>query len=86
MKSSTLHSLITARTLHDEARRLIAAGDRHMSSAGLILLQDALEIVFLAMLVEQDVDEQKALESKSFDELIGEWRIQGRSATRFNEA
>ncbi len=57
-----------------------------MSSAGLILLQDALEIVFLAMLVEQDVDEQKALESKSFDELIGEWRIQGRSATRFNEA
>lgn len=77
MKASTLHSLITARTLHDEARRLIAAGDRHMSSAGLILLQDALEIVFLAMLVEQDVDEQKALESKSFDELIGELKKSG---------
>jgi hypothetical protein len=43
-----------------------------MSSAGLILLQDALEIVFLAMLVELDIDEQKTLESKSFDELIGE--------------
>lgn len=77
MKASTLHSLITARTLHDEARRLISAGDRHMSSAGLILLQDALEIVFLAMLVEQDVDEQKALESKSFDELIGELKKSG---------
>lgn len=77
MKASTLHSLITARTLHDEARRLIAAGDRHMSSAGLILLQDALEIVFLAMLVEQDLDEQKALESKTFDELIGELKKSG---------
>jgi len=72
MKTSTLHSLITARTLHDEARRLVASGDRHMSSAGLILLQDALEIIFLAMLIERDLDEQKALESKSFDELIGE--------------
>ncbi|MGY0660051.1 hypothetical protein ACW18P_14950 [Bordetella bronchiseptica] len=48
-----------------------------MSSAGLILLQDALEIVFLAMLVEQDVDEVKALESKSFDELIGELKKSG---------
>lgn len=77
MKASTLHSLITARTLHDEARRLIDACDRHMSSAGLILLQDALEIVFLAMLVEQDIDEVKTLESKSFDELIGELKKSG---------
>jgi len=77
MKASTLHSLITARTLHDEARRLVAAGDRHMSSAGLILLQDALEIVFLAMLVERDIDELKSLESKGFDELIGELKKAG---------
>jgi hypothetical protein len=48
-----------------------------MSSAGLILLQDVLEIVFLAVLVEKDVDEQKALESKSFDELIGELKKSG---------
>lgn len=48
-----------------------------MSSAGLILLQDALEIVFLAMLVEQDVDEVKTLEAKSFDELIGELKKSG---------
>ena len=82
MKASTLHSLITARTLHDEARRLIAAGDRHMSSAGLILLQDALEMVFLAMLVERDIDEQKALESKSFDELIGELKKSGVSVPK----
>ncbi len=74
MKASTLHSLITARALHDEAHRLIDADDRYMSSAALILLQDALELVFLAMLVESNVDEEKSLESKSFDELIGEIR------------
>jgi hypothetical protein len=70
MKSSTVHSLLTARTLYDEAIRLIDSGDRHMCSAGLVMLQDALEIVFLAMLTEKDVDEQKALESKTFDELL----------------
>jgi len=48
-----------------------------MSSAGLILLQDALEIIFLSMLVERDVDEQKPLESKTFDELIGELKKVG---------
>jgi hypothetical protein len=41
------------------------------------MLQDALEIVFLAMLTEKDVDEEKALESKTFDELIGELRKLG---------
>jgi hypothetical protein len=45
-----------------------------MCSAGLVMLQDALEIIFLAMLTEKDIDEQKALESKTFDELIGELR------------
>ena len=74
MKPPTVHSLLTARTLYDEAIRLIESGDRHMCSAGLVMLQDALEIVFLAMLTEMDVDEQKALESKTFDELIGELR------------
>lgn len=77
MKASTLHALITAKTLHDEARRLVAAEDRHMSSAGLILLQDALEIIFLALLVEKDIDEVKSLESKGFDELIGELKKAG---------
>lgn len=77
MKAATLHSLLTARTLRDEAARLIESGDRHMCSAGLVMLQDALEIVFLAMLTEKAVDELKSLESKSFDELIGELRKAG---------
>ncbi len=41
------------------------------------MLQDALEIVFLAMLTEKEIDEQKTLESKTFDELIGELRKTG---------
>lgn len=77
MKPSTVHSLLTARTLYDEATRLIESSDRHMCSAGLVMLQDALEIVFLAMLTEKNVDEQKVLESKTFDELIGELRKAG---------
>lgn len=53
-----------------------------MSSAGLIMLQDALEIVFLAMLIERDVDEKVNLESKSFDELIGELKKVGVSVPK----
>lgn len=74
MKASTVHSLLTARVLYDEAVRLIGSEDRHMCSAGLVMLQDALEIIFLAMLTEKDIDEQKALESKTFDELVSELR------------
>lgn len=77
MKAATLHALLTARALFDEATKLIDAGDRHLSSAGLVVLQDALEIVFLALLGEKGVDEEKALESKSFDELIGELKKVG---------
>ncbi|RYZ96770.1 MAG: hypothetical protein EOO68_16335, partial [Moraxellaceae bacterium] len=53
---------------------MVLLGDRHSCSAALILLQDALEIVMLALLVELGVDEQKTLETKSFDDLIGELR------------
>ena len=77
MKPSTLHSLLTARTLYDEALRLIESSDRHMCSAGLVMLQDALEIIFLALLTEKDVDEQKTLDYKTFDELISELRKAG---------
>lgn len=77
MKTNTIHSLITARTLLDEALRQVAYADRHSCSAALILLQDSLEIVMLSLLIEKDVDEQKSLESKSFDELIGELKKSG---------
>lgn len=77
MKTSTVNSLIMARSLHDEAMKLIDSDDRHMCSAGLIVLQDALEIIFLALLTEMGVDEKKSLDSKGFDELVGELRKAG---------
>jgi len=72
-----LHSLITAKALFNEAKPLIVSGNAHTCSAGLVLLQDALELIVLALLGELGVDEKKSLESKSFDELIGEVKNKG---------
>ena len=72
MKQDTVHSLLTAKTLLDEARSLIASSNQYACSAGLIFLQDALEIVFLAALRELGADQVKNIESFTFDQLIGE--------------
>src|SRR5947209_12933588 len=72
MKSEVLNALLTARTLFDTARRQCAVRDRHIASAGLIVLQDAVELVLYALLIEKGVDESKAVESLTFDQLIGE--------------
>jgi hypothetical protein len=77
MKETTVHSLVIARTLFEKAAGLCLADDRYLASAGLVLLQDALEMVFYALLIEKGIDESKNLESKSFDELIGELRKVG---------
>lgn len=77
MKESTLNTLLVAKSIYGETKTLINAGDTHSSTAGIILLQDFVELVVLAALDELDVDEQKALESKSFDELLGELKKQG---------
>jgi hypothetical protein len=72
MKNEVLHSLLTAKVLFYEAQDLCVVEDRFNASSGLIILQDALELIFLATLIEIGVDEVKALESFSFDQLIGE--------------
>jgi len=73
MKDTTVHSLVIARTLFEQASSLCVSDDRYLTSAGLVVLQDALEIVFYALLIELGVDEEKKnLEQLSFDELIGE--------------
>lgn len=82
MKPQTVHSLLTARTLYDDSLRLIDTDDRHICSAGLVILQDALEIIFLALLGELGADEQRNLEKKSFDELIGELSNHGVSVPK----
>lgn len=71
MKESTLQTLITARTLLDQAERDCVQGDRYRATAGLIVLQDAVELVFYAVLVEVGADEETALENLSFDQMIG---------------
>jgi len=69
MKPSALDALLVAKALLSEAKDLIGLGDRHSSTAGIIILQDFVELVVLALLDERDVNN---LESKSFDELLGE--------------
>ena len=76
MKSSTLNTLMVAKSIYGETKYLVNSGDKHACTAGLILLQDFVELVVLAALDELDVDEQRALESKSFDELLGELKRQ----------
>lgn len=71
MKESTLQTLITARTLFEQAERHCSLGDRYMATAGLIVLQDAVELVFYASLVEKGVDEVTSLEKLDFDQMIG---------------
>lgn len=77
MKQETVHALITAKTIFDEASQLVSLANQHTCSAGLIFLQDALEIVFLSCLKEIDADKDKNLESLSFDQLIGELGSRG---------
>ncbi|GGK70496.1 hypothetical protein [Amphritea balenae] len=77
MKSSTLNTLMVAKSIYGETKYLVNSGDKHSCTAGIILLQDFVELVVLSVLDELDVDEQRNLESKSFDELLGELKRQG---------
>jgi len=70
MKETTLQTLITARALLEQAERHCSLGDRYMATAGLIVLQDAVELVFLAALIEKGVDESRSVEKFTFDDMI----------------
>jgi len=70
VKEQTIQMLITARALLEQAERYISLGDRYLATAGLIVLQDAVELVFLAVLIECGVDDHRAVEAMSFDEMI----------------
>jgi hypothetical protein len=70
VKEATLQTLITARALFEQVERHCAVGDRYLATAGLIVLQDAVELVFLAVLIEKGVDEQRAIEKLDFDGMI----------------
>lgn len=74
MKNSTLQTLITARALFEQAETQASVGDRYLATAGLIVLQDAVELIILAVLLEKEVDEKVAVERFSFDDMIAELR------------
>ena len=71
MRESTLQTLITAKALLEHAERDCALGERHKATAGLIVLQDAVELIFYAVLAEKGVDEETAVEKLGFDQMIG---------------
>lgn len=77
MRESTIHALVVARTLFEHAEQLCSSDDRYLASTGLVVLQDALETVLYALLLECGVDDEKNLERKSFEELIGELKGAG---------
>ncbi|TCA10307.1 hypothetical protein [Rhizobium leguminosarum] len=77
MKSEAFQSLVVARALFDQVDVLMYADNKYSSSAALVILQDALELVLRAALVELGLDEIKNLENASFDQLIADLRATG---------
>jgi len=76
MKPEVLQTLMTAKVLLNKAQELCFVEDKFTASSGLIVLQDAIELIFLGVLIEKSVDEIKSIESFSFDQLIGELKKQ----------
>lgn len=72
MKTETISTFITAKTLFERAGELCVVDDKHMASAGIVILQDAIELVLYACLKELGVNKQKMIEKFSFDQMIGE--------------
>lgn len=77
MKPEVLSSLLVAKVLFERATELCSINDKHPASAGLVLLQDGLELIFVAGLVERNVDQEKSIENFTFDQPIGELRRLG---------
>ncbi|MBI4794535.1 MAG: hypothetical protein HY790_01615 [Deltaproteobacteria bacterium] len=50
MKQETLNTLMVARTLFDKAQKLCSVDDKFLASAGIVVLQDALELVLYSCL------------------------------------
>jgi hypothetical protein len=77
MKAQALNALQIAKVLLDQSLVLSLGHDQHSSSAALVVLQDAVELVFLAALTELGVDDTTSIESMAFDQLVGALRKHG---------
>ncbi len=70
MNPEALQCLLVAKILYNKSIDLCESGDRYMASAGLVMLQDALESVLYAILIEKKVDEKERIEDYSFPKLL----------------
>lgn len=77
MKSQALSGIQVSKELLSQAVILSRSEDRFSSSAALVVLQDAVELIFLSSLIELGVDEISPLEGLSFDQMIGALGKQG---------
>jgi flagellar biosynthesis regulator FlbT len=82
MKQETLQTLLVARTIFEKATELSFVDDKYYASACLLMLQDTLELVFIACLLELEVDQQKSIENFNFDQLIGELKTNGKKVIK----
>ncbi len=59
MKNETLQTLVLAKVMIEEAQPRCLSGDSYSASAGLMLLQDGVELVLIAILSERGFDTEK---------------------------
>jgi len=77
MKVEAFQGLVVARSLFEQVDVLMYADNKYSSSAALVILQDAFELVLKCALIELGHDEKKNIESASFDELIADLKKAG---------
>lgn len=77
MKAETLRTLLVARTLFGQVDDLLDGNDKFRASASLVIVQDALELVFYALLIEIGADQEKNLERIPFDDAVAELKKKG---------
>jgi hypothetical protein len=70
MKEEALHTLLVARTLFEKAHDLCVVDNKYISSSGLVILQDSLELFFYASLIELGVDEKRSIKYLTIDKQI----------------
>ncbi|MGN8137357.1 hypothetical protein ACTJLC_21905, partial [Paraburkholderia sp. 22099] len=78
MKPEAFNGLLTAKTLFESAERFCRSTNEHVTTAGVVMLQDAVELFFLACVLEHASDgEDLKLEKAGFPELMGALRARG---------
>lgn len=68
MKTETLQVITVARVLLETARNQCVIDDKYVATAGLVVLQDAVELIIYAVLIELGSDPEKL----TFDQAIGQ--------------